>query len=135
MFDQQSRGPESLAKSYAACLRGVAHPKIAMAADACLVVAPEHLRVFREAGWTKQRLQEELFSLLMLPIKDMHRGADGIDEGLPTAVKAEAVPKFRPGGLNLVHAGGTAGLFSAIIGGWLATGQMGSSPVTKEITA
>ena len=41
--------------------------------------------------------------------------------------------KFRPGGLNIVHAGGTAGLFSAIIGGWVASGPIGSQPVTKEI--
>ncbi len=133
MFDQQSRGPESLAKSYAACLRGVAHPKIGMAADACLVVAPEHLRVFREAGWSKQRLLEELNNLLMLPIEEMHRGAGGIDEGIPTAVKSKQIPKFRPGGLLIVRAGGKAGMFSGIIGGWVASGEMGSTLVTKEI--
>ncbi len=133
IFDQQSRGPESLAKSYAACLRTVAHPKIAMAADAFLVVSPEHLRVFREAGWSKQRLQEELSSLLMLPIKEMHRGADGIDEGLSTTIEVERVPKFRPGGLHIVRAGGKAGMFSAIIAGWVASGDTGSTLVTKEI--
>ena len=134
MFDQKSREPESLARSYAACLRTVAHPKIAMAADALLVVTPEHFRVFSEAGWTKQRLQEELFKLLMLPTKELHQGAGGIDEGLPTTIKAEAVPKFRPGGLNIVRAGGKAGMFSAIIGGWVASGDMGSTLVTKEIS-
>ena len=135
MFDQKSRQPESLARSYAACLRTVAHPKIAMGADAFLVVTPEHLRVFREAGWTKQRLQEELSDRLMLPIEELHQGADGIDEGLPKKVKAKTVPKFRPGGLNIVRAGGKAGMFSAIIGGWVASGDMGSTMVTKEIDA
>ena len=43
------------------------------------------------------------------------------------------VPKFRPGGLLIVHAGGTAGLFSAIIGGWVS-GSAGSEPVTREVT-
>ena len=42
------------------------------------------------------------------------------------------IPKFRDGGLLIVHAGGGAGLFSAIIGGW-ASGPAGSAPVTKEI--
>jgi hypothetical protein len=42
------------------------------------------------------------------------------------------LPKFRDGGLLLVHAGGGAGLFSAIIGGW-ANGATGSQPVTREI--
>ena len=34
--------------------------------DAMLVVSPEHARVFREAGWTKARLREELDALLQL---------------------------------------------------------------------
>jgi len=63
----------------------------------------------------------------------MIRGADGIAEGVPEHFADATIPKFRPGGLNIVHAGGKAGLFSAIIGGWLASGPMGSSPVTKEI--
>lgn len=133
VFDQQSRTPESLAATFAACLRTVAHPKIAMASDAFLVVSPEHARVFRDAGWTKAQLKEELNKRLMLPGKEMVRGEGGIAEGLPAHLKDVTIPKFRPGGLNIVHAGGKAGLFSAIIGGWLATGQMGSSPVTKEI--
>ena len=44
------------------------------------------------------------------------------------------LPKFRAGGLLIVHAGGQAGLFSAIIGGW-ASGAIGSEPVTREIGA
>lgn len=135
VFDQLSREPESLAKTFARCLRSVAHPKMAMSADAFLVVSPEHARVFREAGWDKAKVKEEIGRHLMLAGKELIRGADGIAEGLPKHLTDATIPKFRPGGLNLVHAGGTAGLFSAIIGGWLATGQMGSSPVTKEITA
>ena len=42
------------------------------------------------------------------------------------------LPKFRDGGLLIAHAGGGAGLFSAIIGGW-ASGAVGSAPVTKAI--
>jgi hypothetical protein len=52
VVDQLSRDPESLARTFAACLRTVAHPKLAMVWDAILVVSPEHGRVFREAGWS-----------------------------------------------------------------------------------
>ena len=104
-----------------------------MASDAILVISPEHLRVFRDAGWTRTRLREELFKLLMVPMKEIARGAGGIDEGMPETIQADFIPKFRPGGLHLVRAGGKAGLFSAVIGGWLATGAMGSSAVTREI--
>jgi hypothetical protein len=133
IFDQLSRTPESLSRTFAACLRAVAHPKIAMAADAFLIVSPEHARVFREGGWTKARLKEELAELLMSPGSQLIRGADGIAEGVPEQFAQATLTKFRPGGLNIVHAGGTAGLFSAIVGGWVASGPIGSQPVTKEI--
>jgi hypothetical protein len=132
LADQLSRTPESLARSYAACLRSVAHPKLALAWDAVLVVSPEHGRVFREAGWSRDRLHQELDELLRRPGSELVRGAGGIAEGMPAALAGSDVPKFRPGGLLIVHAGGTAGLFSAIIGGW-ASGAMGSEPVTREV--
>ena len=135
VVDQKSRTPESLAKSFALCLRAVDHPKLAMAGDALLVVSPDHCRVFLEAGWSKARLLEELTQLLMLPGDEMVAGAGGIAEGLPAAMAGKPVPKFRPGGLLIVRAGGGAGLFSAIIAGWAASGPVGSIPVTKEITA
>jgi hypothetical protein len=133
MADQLSREPQSLAGSLAACLRVVGHPKLAIAWDALLVVSPEHARVFREAGWTKARLREELDGLLLRPGTEVVRGAGGIAEGMPAALAGGDVPKFRPGGLLIVHAGGTAGLFSAIIGGWVS-GAAGSEPVTREVT-
>lgn len=133
IVDQKSRTPESLARSFALCLRAVDHPKLAMAGDAVLVVSPEHSRVFIEAGWSKARLREELERLLQLPGEEMVVGAGGIAEGLPPSMAAGSVPKFRPGGLIIVRAGGTAGLFSAVIAGWAASGPVGSTPVTKEI--
>ena len=60
------------------------------------------------------------------------RGAGEIDEGMPEQLRALTLPKFRDGGLQIVHAGGGAGLFSAIIGGW-ASGAIGSEPVTRRI--
>ncbi|MGY1679195.1 thioredoxin family protein [Geodermatophilus sp. SYSU D01176] len=133
VVDQLSRDPESLARSFAACLRVNAHPKLPLAFDALLVVSPEHGRVFREAGWDRARLLAELDGLLRLPAGELLRGAGGMAEGLPPGTAAE-VPKFRPGGLLVVHAGGEAGLFSAIVGGWVA-GETGSAPVTREVRA
>ncbi|MEO2104123.1 MAG: thioredoxin family protein [Actinomycetota bacterium] len=132
MIDQISRRPESLAASMAASLRSVAHPKLAMAFDAMLVVAPEHARVFADAGWDRGRLHAELSSLLTIPGREMVRGAGGIDEGLPEGLAEMDIPKFRPGGLLIVHAGGGAGMFSGIIGGWVS-GEAGSDPTTVEV--
>jgi hypothetical protein len=132
MTDQLSRTPESLARSLAACLRTVGHPKLVQGWDAVLVVTPEHARVFREAGWSRERLRQELDDLLRRPGAELVRGAGGIAEGVPESLAGVELTKFRPGGLLIVHAGGTAGLFSTIIGGW-ASGAIGSVPVTREV--
>ena len=132
IVDQLSRDAGSLANTFAACLRATTHPKLVLAFDALVVVSPEHGRVFRDAGWSRGRLHEELMARLQVPGTELVRGAGGIAEGLPESVRDLTLPKFRDGGLLLVHAGGGAGLFSAIIGGW-ASGATGSAPVTKEI--
>jgi hypothetical protein len=133
VVDQLSRTPESLARSFAACLRAVAHPKLVIGFDAVLVVTPEHARVFRDGGWDRARLHAELDALLQVDGKDAVQGAQGMTEGIPAHLEGVTLPKFRPGGLLVAHAGGGAGLFSAIICGW-ASGDVGSSPVTREIT-
>ena len=130
--DQLSRTPESLARSMAAVLRASCHPKLVIGFDAMLVVGPEHGRLYREAGWDKARLRAELDELLTLNSDELLRGVDGIEEGLPPELAGKTLPKFRPGGLQIVHAGGDAGLFSAVLGGWVG-GPKGSTPVTKEI--
>jgi hypothetical protein len=134
VVDQLSREAESLARTYAACLRTVAHPKTVIGIDAMLVIGPEHARVLRDAGWSRQRLEEELGELLQLDGAELVRGAGGIMEGMPEAFADSTLPKFRDGGLLMVHAGGGAGLFSEIVGGW-AGGAMGSEPVTREVCA
>ncbi|MDQ1425030.1 MAG: hypothetical protein QOD72_2528, partial [Acidimicrobiaceae bacterium] len=85
-----------------------------------------------DAGWTKAQLKARLHELTLLEGADIVRGADGISEGVPEWAKDSQLPKFRPEGIIVVHAGGGAGLFSTIIGGW-ANGETGSQPVTREI--
>ena len=110
----------------------MAHPKLALGFDAVLVVSPEHARVFREAGWDKARLRKELLELLTAPGSELVRGAGECAEGLPEFLADVAITKFQPEGLLIVHAGGRAGLFSSIIGGWV-NGDAGSLPVTLEV--
>jgi hypothetical protein len=132
VVDQLSRTPDSLARTLAAALRSVAHPKLVLGFDAMLVVSPEHARVFADAGWTRPRVLEELHALLQLDGAELVRGAGGIAEGLPEGFAGAILPKFRPDGILLVQAGGGAGLFSSIIGGWV-NGEAGSQPVTREV--
>jgi hypothetical protein len=133
VVDQKSRDPESLSRSFAESLKAMQNVKLAPSCDAMLVVSPEHHRTFKNAGWSKARLYEELYRLCEIPGADLVAGAKGIAEGGPPLLAGKTINKFRPGGLFLVRAGGDAGMFSGIIGGWSAGGPRSSLPITKEV--
>jgi hypothetical protein len=133
IVDEISRTPESLARSYAGCLRAAHHPKKVIDVAAFLVVTPEHARVFHEAGWSKQRLKSELERLLQIPVPELVRGAGGIEAGILPGDAPDpngTIPKFRTGSLNIVRAGGGAGKFSAYISG---LGSITINPVIREV--
>ncbi|MFZ9483939.1 MAG: thioredoxin, partial [Ilumatobacteraceae bacterium] len=132
VVDQKARTAEALANSFASCLRTVHHPKLVLGFDAVLVIGPEHARVLHDDGWDRDRLVAEINARLLIPGTELVAGADGMTEGVPAHLAGATLPKFRPGGLLVVHAGGEAGLFSAIIAGW-ANGTTGSQPVTREV--
>ncbi len=133
IVDQKSRDPESLANSFAGSLKALSNVKHAPSCDALLVVCPEHHRTFKNAGWTKARLYEELYRLCEIQGDELIAGAKGIAEGGLPSLAGKSVNKFRQGGIMIVRAGGDAGMFSGIIGGWSAGGPRGSLPVTKEV--
>jgi hypothetical protein len=133
VVDQKSRDPESLSRSFAESLRAIHNVKLAPACDALLVVCPEHHRTFKNAGWSKARFLNELYRLCEIPGEDLVAGAKGIAEGGPPSLAGTRVNKFRPGGILAVRAGGDAGMFSGIIGGWSAGGPRGSLPVTVKV--
>ena len=133
IVDQQSRTPESLTKSLSNSLRGVINTKLYGAADAILVISPEHRRVFKQAGWKKQDLLQALYENLTIPGAEILRGGNGVSEGMPGKFKDKLLNKFRDDGLHIVTAGGKAGMFSAIISGWVASGEKGSQLVSEKI--
>jgi hypothetical protein len=132
IVDQLARDADQLANTYAACLRTAHHPKLVIGFDCVLVVGPEHGRVFAEAGWSRETLLGELHDRLQIHGSELVRGAGDMAEGVPDWLAGETLGKFRADGLLLVHAGGGAGLFSAMIGGW-ANGATGSQPVTRKV--
>lgn len=132
IVDQKARTATELANTFAACLRTLHNPKLVLAFDAVLVVGPEHARVFADDGWDRERLLAELHDRLHSPGSELVWGAGGIADGVPSHLHDTTLPKFRPEGILLVHAGGGAGLFSAVIGGW-ANGATGSQPVTHRV--
>ena len=132
IVDQLARDADQLANTFAACLRTSHHPKLVIGFDCLLVVGPEHARVFAEAGWDRERLLAELHRRLQIAGSELVRGAGDMAEGVPQWLAGESLGKFRADGLLLAYAGGGAGLFSAMIGGW-ANGATGSQPVTRKV--
>ena len=136
VVDQLARTPEELCASLGAALEWVGHRRQRLAFDALLVLGPEHGRILREAGWDRARTRQELFESSQSPVGELARGADGVAEGIdPRWVTdpAAPVPKFAaPERILLAHAGGDAGLFSMIYGGWVS-GEIGSEPVTRSV--
>ncbi len=128
--DQKSRTPQALIYSLAGSLRGINHIHMANAADAVVVISPEHGRVFDLAGWSKADAVRALQAATQVQGLDLRMGTtlDATPQN-DTGMR----PKFRAGGLTLVRAGGPAGMFSAIIPGWLMKGELGTDPVTREI--
>lgn len=150
ILDQLSRTGRSLATSFGLCLDSVAHPKFHGYGEVLLVVSPEHAKTFASDGWSKREIRERIQEVTTRPL-----GAclpdDECAEGIPIAALpkqilgpdgrprpetlAFPVPKFRRAEeILIVVAGGTAGKFSAIVGGWVG-GKMGSIAVTREIGA
>ena len=134
MVDQLARTPEELCASLAASLVPLQHPKLVLAFDAILIISPDHGRIFREAGWDRDRVLQEITSLTTRHGSELVRGAGGMAEGVPGHLNEAMLPKFRPGGLLVTYAGGGAGLFSSIVAGW-ANGAVGSEPVTQRVEA
>ena len=147
--DQISRRSSSLAASMAYSLETVAHRKLHGMDQVLLVVSPEHARTFEQDGYTKTELRARVQEVTGRPLRDVLPD-DECQKGTPTRVlpkawlgpdgqpTAEALsrpfPKFsRPEDILIVVAGGTAGKFSAVVGGW-ASGGAGSTAVTREIT-
>ncbi len=133
--DQKSRTPEQLTRSLAMSLVKLGHPKLVQSARAILVLSPEHYAIYREGGWGRGRIERELYQATIRPGAELVAGAGGVGEGIPASRAGEMVPKFHEDGLMVVRAGGAAGLFSAILPGWLAgRNRTELQPVTKEIS-
>jgi len=132
--DQKSRTSEALTRSFASSLVKIGHPKLVQSARAILVLSPEHYAIYREAGWNRRKIERALYEATIRPGAELVAGADGVGEGIPASRAGERVPKFHEDGLMVVRAGGPAGLFSAILPGWLAgRDRLELQPVTKEI--
>jgi hypothetical protein len=118
--DQKSRTPEGLSRSFATHLVRMGHLRLTQSARAVVVLSPEHHRIYQEAGWGRREIERALYEATIRPGSELVAGLDGIGEGVPASRAGERIPKFHEDGVVVVRAGGPAGLFSAVLPGWLA---------------
>ena len=148
--DQLSRNARSLAISMGLSLESIAHVKLHGMDQALLVVSPEHARTFERDNYSKSDLRRQIQDTTARPIRDLlpneecHKGTplkavprEWMDEAGQVREDAldRTLPKFsRPEDILIMVAGGTAGKFSAAVGGW-ASGGLGvsSKAVTRVI--
>jgi len=128
--DHRSRSPEDLAYVLAwAAASAWSTNWWPLAEPSVFVICPEHSAMFRDAGWSKQRLREYMFATVRRPAGELRRG-----ETTPLVHAADpeiAVSKWAsPESIVLLVAGGEAGRYSAVLGP--CTG-MGSQIISREV--
>ena len=146
--DQLSRSARSLATSMGLSLDSVAHVKLHGVGEALLVVSPEHVRTFERDGFSKKDLRARIQEVTARPLRELLPDSECEKGTVPRALAASwlgpdgqpapealdrLLPKFAgPEDIILVVAGGSAGKFSAVVGGW-ASGGKSSASVTRKI--
>jgi hypothetical protein len=136
--DQTSRTARALAGSLALGVEFSWHPKNHEQGDILLVVCPEHVDTLWRDGWTKDQIRQRIQEVTARPLRDLIPSED-IGAGMPAPPGLSEVglhrlvPKFlAPSNIHIVVAGGEAGKFTAVFGGW-QSGPTGSMPVSRRI--
>lgn len=138
--DQTSRTARALAGSLGLGVECAWHPKNHAFGDVLLVICPEHVDTLWRDKWTKADVRKRIQEITARPLRELLPNAESGAGMLPPGadrLTAEAlerrIPKFRsPENIHIVVAGGEAGKFSAVFGGWVS-GPTGSMPVSRKI--
>ena len=129
--DHRSRTPEALAATLAWAAAATWSPNWwPMDATSLFVICPEHAALFRDHGWTKERLREAIFAAPRRRASELRAFGETTPEVHAAADGAEFGKWTDPERVQLVVAGGEAGRFSAVIGPSLG---MGAALVSREV--
>ena len=141
--DHTARSGRALGGSLGLALASCTHPKAYRLGEILLVVSPEHSDTFARDKWTKSDVRNRIQEVSARRIRDLLPDGE-VGEGMPPVafgIKGAPTPeqldqvvtKFRrPENINIIVAGGEAGKFTAVFGGWLG-GPAGSMSVSRRI--
>jgi peroxiredoxin len=128
--DHRSRTPEELARVLATAAAATWSPNWwPLGGTSLFVICPEHAQLFGEAGWSKQRLRQEMFEAAQCVAGELRWG-----ETTPLVHAApddRVISKWdRVEDILVVVAGGEAGRYSAVFGPCLG---LQAEVVSKEV--
>ena len=136
--EHTARTGANLLRTIAATLSMIWSWRRCLRVDAVVVVCPEHAATLSADGFTKADVRDFLFDHTGVPLHAFdHEGTEGTKlQAQYEEVLIDGNPHYRkfadPSQIRIIVAGGTAGKFSAVFGGWLS-GAKGSQPVTYPI--
>ncbi len=106
--------------------------------DAVVVLCPEHVATLNADRFSKSDVRDFLFDNTGVPLRAFdHDGTEGTQlRETYEEIVIDDEPHYRkfsdPSQIKIIVVGGTAGKFSAVVGGWL-TGAEGSQTVTYPV--
>ena len=141
--DQTSRTARSLVGSIGLGVEASWHPNAHNFGDILLVISPEHVDTIWHDRWSKQDIRNRIQEITARPLRTLLPNEDYAGIGaLPDQANQrqrseeelnQKIPKFQSTkNIHIVVAGGPAGKWSAMFGGW-ASGIYGSIPTSRKI--
>ena len=141
--DQTSRTARSLAGSLGLGAEGSWHPKTHNFGDVLMVISPEHADTIGRDKWSKEDVRVQMQNVTARPLRELlptddFGGLGALPDQVKQRVRTEEeldkkIPKFQSTkNIHIVVAGGPAGKFSAMFGGW-ASGIYGSVPTSRKV--
>ncbi len=128
VYNQLSREPEPVCRVLADAMSNLGSMNIMGQAQVVVVIAGEHLEVFRQHGWSKAQVRECIYAQARRTHADLKRAGRMPGPALPQDETTWRHAVRSPQDIVVVHAGGKAGSFSACLPGW------GNLASTRSIT-
>jgi hypothetical protein len=141
--DQTSRTARALVGSLGLGVESTWHPKTHDFGDILLVISPEHVDTIWHDRWSKEDIRRRIQEITARPLRELLPTEDfGGLGALPAQASTRKyseeeldrkIPKFHStSNVHIVVAGGPAGKWSAMFGGW-SSGVYGSTPTSRKI--
>ena len=136
--EHTARTGDGLLRTLAATLATVWSWRNCGRAEAIVVLCPEHATTLASDGFSKERVRDFLFENTGVPLYAYeHEGTEGTQlRNNYEEIVIDGMPHYQkfadPSQIMIVVAGGTAGKFSGVLGGWLS-GPKGSQMVSYPV--